>query len=94
LPWERAESAGGRVDAVPHGGVLVRGEQAVAGLHAGHGHRPLARLTGHKHRLLVGLLRHRKLLQAKHIFKKGERRNQPKSRPLKDDNQNKSTPES
>lgn len=51
---------------VPHGGVLVRGEQAVAGLHASHSHRcSLSWLTGHKHWLLVRLLWHRNLLQKK-----------------------------
>lgn len=48
---------------VPHGGVLVGGEQAVAGLHASNSHCPLSRLTGHKHWLLVRLLWHRNLLQ-------------------------------
>lgn len=48
--------------ALPHGGVLVGGQQAVAGLHAGHRHRPLARLAGHKHWLLVRLLWHGHLL--------------------------------
>lgn len=47
----------------PHGGVLVRGEQAVAGLHASNSHCPLSWLAGHKHWLLVRLLRHRNLLQ-------------------------------
>lgn len=45
-----------------HGGVLVRGEQTVTGLHTSDCHRPLSRLTGHKHRLLVRLLWHGNLL--------------------------------
>lgn len=48
---------------VPHGGVLVGGEQAVAGLHASNSHCPLSWLAGHKHWLLVRLLWHRNLLQ-------------------------------
>lgn len=59
-----------RAKTVPHGGVLVRGEQAVAGLHASDSHCPLPRLTGHKHRLLVRLLWHRNLLRKKTIQKK------------------------
>ena len=51
------------VSLVPHGGVLVGGQQAVAGLHAGDRHPPLPRLTGNKNRLLVRLLRHGNLLQ-------------------------------
>lgn len=46
---------------LPHGGVVVGGEQAVAGLHARHSHCPLSWLAGHKHRLLVRLLRNRNL---------------------------------
>lgn len=42
---------------LPHGGVLVGGQQTVAGLHAGHGQWPLGtRLTRDKDRLLVRLL--------------------------------------
>ena len=48
---------------VPHGGVLVGGEEAVAGLHASDSHCPLSWLAGHKHWLLVRLLWHRNLLQ-------------------------------
>lgn len=43
--------------------MLVGWEQTVAGLHASDSHRPLSRLTGYKHRLLVRLLRHGNLLQ-------------------------------
>lgn len=46
-----------------HGGVVVGGEQAVAGLHARHSHCPLSWLAGHKHRLLVRLLRDRNLIR-------------------------------
>lgn len=53
---------------VPHGGVLVRREQTVAGLHASNSHCPLSWLTGHKHRLLVRLLWHRNLLQKKNRY--------------------------
>lgn len=48
---------------VPHGGVLVGWEEAVAGLHASDSHCPLSWLAGHKHWLLVRLLWHRNLLQ-------------------------------
>ncbi len=61
---------------VPHGGVLVRGEQAVAGLHASNSHCPLAWLTGHKHWLLVRLLWHRNLLQKKEQKTAGKNGNQ------------------
>lgn len=53
---------------VPHGGVLVRGEKAVAGLHASNSHCPLSWLAGHKHWLLVRLLWHRNLLEKKQLM--------------------------
>lgn len=46
-----------------HGGVLVRGEQAIARLHASNSHCSLSRLAGHKHWLLVRLLWHRNLIR-------------------------------
>lgn len=50
---EEVKSVSVRSKVVPHGGVLVRGEQAVAGLHASNSHCPLSWLAGHKHWLLV-----------------------------------------
>lgn len=61
--WNNSVQDCHRCRSIPHGGVLVRRQQAVAGLHASDSHCPLPRLAGHKHWLLVRLLWNRNLLQ-------------------------------